>query len=324
MKNIFITGITGLLGTNLANELLDLGYHVTAIARDLDKYFGKQSENLQLIQKDLFDDYDSYLKDIDIVVHIAAVTATNLLKYEEYERINYLATTRLYEKAESHGVTKFIFISTANTIGFGSFENPGIEVNEIRKPFSNHYYAQSKLQAEKYLLNQVGKVEVIILNPTFMIGAYDSKPSSGKLLLMGLDKRIVFYPPGGKSFVPVKDVVTAIINSFTKGESHEKYLIAGYNLSYKTFFKKLKNITKQSQILIPIPGVVLWFLGIVGDLLRILHIKTNLSSDNIKALCINNYYSNQKSKEALKITYSSLDSAIEESVDYFRNKRKLS
>src|SRR5690554_7967565 len=89
-----------------------------------------------------------------------------------------------------------------------------------------------------------------------MIGAYDSKPSSGKIILMGLKKRIVFYPPGGKNFVPVKDVVNAIINAFHKGTSGEKYLIAGTDLSYKTFFKELRNITTQKQILIPIPKLL--------------------------------------------------------------------
>lgn len=323
MKNIFITGITGLLGTNLANELLDAGYYVTALARNPKKYFGKRTEHLKLIKNDLFDDYSAYLKDIDVVVHIAAVTATNLLEYTAYERINYLATIKLLEQAKGHKVSRFIFISSANTIGFGSLEDPGTEDNKIREPFSKHFYAQSKLQAERYLLEQKGEMELIILNPTFMIGANDSKPSSGKLLLMGLDKRIVFYAPGGKSFVPVKDVVTAIISSFTKGKSHEKYLIAGENLTYKEFFRKLKDITQQSQILIPIPKAPLLLLGIIGNLMRFFKIKTSLSLDNMKSLCINNYYSNQKSKDDLGITSTSLENAIKESVDYFRVVKKI-
>lgn len=323
MKHIFITGITGLLGTNLANKLLDDGYRVTAIARDSTKYFGKRTENLHLIEKGLFDDYDAHLNGVDVVVHIAAVTATNLVEYTEYERVNYLATTRLFTKAEEQKVPMFIFISTANTIGFGSLENPGVEENEIRKPFSKHFYAQSKLQAEKYLLEQNGEVKVKILNPTFMIGANDSKPSSGKLLLMGLDKHVVFCPPGGKSFVPVKDVVTAIISSFTNGKSQERYLASGYNLTYKEFFIKLKTITQQSQILIPVPKVLLLFVGAIGNVLQFFKIKTSLSLDNVKALCVNNYYSNQKSKDELKVSYSPLEDAIRESADYFIDKKKV-
>ena len=97
-------------------------------------------------------------------------------------------------------------------------------------------------------------------------------------------------------------------------------MIAGYNLSYKAFFKKLKSITKQSQILVPIPKTILLLLGAIGGFLRYLGITTSLSLANMKALCINNYYSNQKSKVDLGVSYSSLDTAVKESVDYFRAK----
>src|SRR5690606_11153220 len=86
MKRIFITGITGLLGTNLANALLDLDYEVTAIIRNPDKYIGKRNGNLNLVQMDLWGDYDKYLNETDIVVHIAAETGTHLIKYADYER----------------------------------------------------------------------------------------------------------------------------------------------------------------------------------------------------------------------------------------------
>lgn len=318
MRSIFITGITGLLGTNLANELLDLGYSVTAIVRNPEKYYGKLSANLQLIQMGLFDDYDAYLQGIDIVVHIAAETATNKIDYTSYKEVNDLATTRLFKKAQENNVAKFIFISTANTIGFGSIEKPGKEGDEMRAPFSKHFYAQSKFNAEQNLLSLAKETELKILNPTFMIGANDSKPSSGQLLLMGLNKRVVFYPPGGKSFVPVKDVVQAIINSFDKGVVGEKYLISGDNLSYKEFFQKLNRINNQSAMLIPIPRFLLILVGMLGNVMRLFKIKTSLSVDNLKALCIYNYYSNQKSIEDLGVSYTSIDEAIEESATYFK------
>lgn len=316
MKRIFITGITGLLGTNLANALLDLDYEVTAIIRNPDKYIGKRTGNLNLVQMDLWGDYDRYLKEKDIVVHIAAETGTHLIKYTDYERTNYDATIRLFEKAKEQKVAQFIFISSANTIGYGSLKALGNETKKIQKPFAKLFYAQSKLQAEKYLLTQNKEIQVKILNPTFMIGAYDSKPSSGKIILMGLKKRIVFYPPGGKNFVPVKDVVNAIINAFHKGTSGEKYLIAGTNLSYKTFFKELRSISNQKQILIPIPKFLLLTVGTFGSFMRKLNIETSLSSSNMKTLCVKNYYTNQKSIRELNVQYSSLNNAIKEAADY--------
>jgi len=321
MKKIFITGITGLLGTNLANELLDLNYEVTAIIRNPDKYIGKRTSNLNLVQMDLWGNYDHYLKETDIIVHIAAETRTHFIKYDDYKKINYDATIRLFEKAKEQKVSQFVFISTANTVGYGNSSSLGNETKEIQKPFTNLFYAQSKLNAEKYLLSQNTNIQVKILNPTFMIGAFDSKPSSGKIILMGLKKRIVFYPPGGKNFVPVKDVANAIINAFNKGSSGEKYLISGTNLSYKMFFKELRCITNQKQLLIPIPKIALLSMGFVGNILRIMRIKTSLSPTNMKTLCVKNYYSNQKSIDQLNVSYTSLNEAIKEAVVYFEQQK---
>lgn len=323
MKKVFMTGITGLLGTNLANQLLYQGYHVTAIVRDPQKYFGNKTPNLQLVKMGLWDEYDIYLKDVDIVIHIAAVTATNLLRYTDYAKVNYDATIRLFEKSITTKVPKFIFVSTANTIGYGNLEMPGTETKKIKKPFDKLYYAQTKLQAEKYLIARRKDMDVTILNPTFMIGPYDSKPSSGKIILMGINKRIVFYPPGGKNFVPVKDVVEAIINSFAYGKSGERYLVGAENIPYRDFFERLNHIARQRPLLVPVPKLFMLTLGLLGSCLRFLHIRSNLSFHNMKALCIKSYYTNSKSRNELNLTYSSLDTAIVESVNYFQKNESL-
>jgi len=317
MKKIFITGITGLLGTNLANELLEQGHQIKAIVRNPEGYVGKRNQNLELIQMDLWGNYDDYLNDAEIVVHIAAETATNLLRYSDYDKINYQATKRLFEKSLANNVSQFIFISTANTIGHGCAKHLGTESQSIKKPFNQLYYAQSKLKAEKYLLTQESNTKVKILNPTFMIGAFDNKPSSGKIILMGMNKKFIFYPPGGKNFVAVKDVVNAITKSFENGTEKEKYLIAGENLSYRDFFSKLTHITQQKSFLIPIPKLLLLALGIIGNGLRKLNIRTSLSFPNMQTLCLKNYYSNKKSISDLNMRYSSLDTAIKDSVTYF-------
>lgn len=317
MRKVFITGITGLLGTNLANELLEEGYQIKAIARNPDKYIGKRNQNLELIQMDLWSNYEDYLNDVEIVVHIAAETATNLLRYSDYDRVNYQATKRLFEKSLANNVSHFIFISTANTIGHGSLKHLGTECQNIKKPFNRLHYAQSKLKTEKYLQAQECSTKIKILNPTFMIGAYDSKPSSGKIILMGMNKKFIFYPPGGKNFVAVKDVAKAIVKSFEKGTEKEKYLIAGENLSYRDFFKQLNHIAQQKSILIPIPKLLLLTLGLIGNGLRRFNVQTSLSLPNMKVLCLKNYYSNKKSISDLNVSYSSLDTAIRDSVAYF-------
>lgn len=317
MKRIFVTGINGLLGTNLCHELINKGFQVIGLVRFKGRYKGEYHKNLKLIEGSLFDDFSSLLRNIDVVIHAAATTDQSILKYSDYQNINCNATIQLYNTAVESKVERFIFVSTANTIGFGSLTKPGTEKNSINPLFKASYYAKSKFEAENYLLKNKQKIETVIVNPTFMLGPYDSKPSSGKIILMGWKKSFIFYPPGGKNFVHVKDVAQGIINAINYGVSGERYLLANENISYKDFFKRLNVITDQHPIMIKIPKPLLIAVGYVGSILRIFHLKTSLSKTNMKALCIGNYFSNHKSLESLNMNYQPVDKAITEAIAYF-------
>ncbi|WP_313003100.1 NAD-dependent epimerase/dehydratase family protein [Chryseobacterium gleum] len=322
MKKICVTGATGLLGTNVILKLLQNGYSVIALVRKKSSWLGEENENLKLIESDLSFDVSTHLTNIDCIIHIAAETRQNLINYDEYRKVNYETVVNLSKYAEIMGVKKFLFVSTANTLGFGETALWGSEKAPQIYPFTHSWYAQSKLAAEDYLLKNIKNTEVIIVNPTFMIGAYDSKPSSGKIIFWAWKKKVIFYPKGGKNFVHVEDAAIGIVNAIEKGRNGEKYLLANENLSYREFFRKVNRITGQKPVMIAIPDKVLNFLGLVGDGLRKLRIKTNLSSSNMKALQIRNYYNNRKSVKELGIKYQPVDKAIEDAVRYFVNNKK--
>lgn len=322
MKKVCVTGATGLLGTNVIIKLLQNGYSVIALVRKKSSWLGEENENLKLLEADLSSDLSLLLKDIDLVIHIAAETRQNLISYDEYRKVNYETTVNLFTHAELMNVKKFLFVSTANTLGYGNTEFRGNEQAPQLYPFTHSMYAQSKLEAEEYLLKNRKNTEVVIVNPTFMIGAYDSKPSSGKIIFWAWKKKLVFYPKGGKNFVHVEDAANGVLNAIEKGRNGEKYLLANENLSYKEFFKKINRITHQNPVMIAIPNGLLNFLGLIGEGLKKLKIKTNLSTSNMKALQICNYYSNQKSVNELGLHYQPVDKAIEDAIQYFDQNNK--
>lgn len=322
MKRVFVTGVNGLLGTNMVHHLLDRGYFVKGLIRDKSRYKGKLSPNLQWVIGDLFNDFTKELEDVDYIVHIAAITCQNMLCYSDYQKVNVNATVQLFHAAARCNVKKFLFVSIANTVGYGSFDEPGNENSPIREPFSNSFYAQSKKEAEEYLLGQKNKMKMIIVNPTYILGAYDTKPSSGKIIMRGWKKKVIFYPPGGKNFVHVEDVAEGIIKCLENGCNGEKYILAGENLSYFDFFRKLNVIANQNPVMIKIPRFILHGIGRIGELIRRIGIKSNLSLANMKILCINNFYSSQKAVRELGIIHRSIDLAIADALNYFR-KAKL-
>lgn len=319
--NIFLTGITGFLGTNLVEDLLEKGHRVKGLLRDLSRYKGLYHQNLELIQGSLSHDLSPHLSDCEVVIHAAAETGQHLIHYEDYQSVNCEATRKLLDAAIRGKVKRFIYVSTTNTLGYGSLNDLGNELKKIKYPVSASFYAQSKHEAERCLLQCMDKIEIIIVNPGFMIGANDRKPSSGRIILMGLNRKILFYPCGGRSFVYVKDVAQGIINSMDKGKSGERYLLVNENLTYSQFFQKLNVLTGRKPLMIKIPKQVLLAYGYGGDFLRKLGIKTSISSVNMRILSIENFYSNHKSIRELGMNYHPVETAIREAVWYFRQNK---
>jgi len=319
MKTVFLTGISGLLGTNLARDLLNEGYMVRGLVRKISSYKGITRPCLSLIEGDLFSDLTAGMQNVDVVIHAAAETRQDLIRYSDYYKVNCTGTILLYQTAVLCMVKKFIFISTVNTLGYGSKESPGNESLPVKSPFDKSLYAKSKLEAESYLLGCNHATEVMIINPAFIIGGTCLRSGSSKIIFMGWRKRIVFYPPGGKNFVHVGDVAQAVLRCVSKGRNREKYVIAGENLSYREFFRKLKSIARQRTLLVRLPVPVLKVMGYAGDMIRYFGVKSGMSSFNMRILCVENFYSNHKSENELGVKYTPVDSAISDTIRFLNS-----
>ncbi|WP_321514971.1 NAD-dependent epimerase/dehydratase family protein [Marinifilum fragile] len=321
MDKVFVTGINGLLGTNLAFMLIEQGFYVTALIRRKSNFVKPELKNLRLVEGDLSDlnKIIDEVKGCRYVVHTAANTSQGLLKLKDYHQTNVQGTKNIIKACIQNNIEKLIYIGSANTYGYGSLADPGDECKPIKAPFTKSLYAISKKQVQDIIDKETARLNITTISPTFMLGAYDTKPSSGKIILYALNKRFVFYPSGGKNFVHVADVAKAIIKAFALKQSGEKYILANENLSYKEFYKKMVFINSQKTVLIRIPDYLLLAIGLIGDLFRILKFKTNISSVNARILIINNYYNNKKAKQDLGINFSSVDKAIYDSLNFYNN-----
>nr|WP_321451818.1 NAD-dependent epimerase/dehydratase family protein [uncultured Carboxylicivirga sp.] len=319
MKSVFVTGANGLLGTNLVLMLVDQGYAVKALVRDRSSFIAPNLPNLTLVEGDLLNTklLINEIKKCHFVVHIAANTSQSLLKLDDYYPTNVQGTKNVIDACIKNEIVKLVYVGSANTYGYGSKEEPGDEDSSMRYPFTNMLYVISKKQAQELIDKASAHLNITTISPTFMLGAYDTKPSSGKIILMALNKRWVFYPSGGKCFIHAKDVARAIVKAFDLKLSGQKYILANENLSYKEFYAKLIDQTHQKTTLIPIPNILLLLIGLIGNILRFFRVQTDLSFSNLKALTVRNYYSNQKAWQDLNIHFAPIDVAIKDAVDYF-------
>ncbi|MEC3878643.1 NAD-dependent epimerase/dehydratase family protein [Parapedobacter sp. 10938] len=322
---VLVTGANGLLATNTIIALLSRGYQVKGLIRDTRKFLLPAHTNLELVVGDITDaqSLDRAVAGCDYLIHCAATTDQRLLRYADYHRINVEGTENVIQAAIKHGARKIVYVGTANTFGYGTLEAPGNETLPPAAPFTDAWYAKSKLEGQHRILAAADQIAVTIVSPTFMIGPYDGKPSSGAIIRMGYGKKVVFHPPGGKNFINAEDAANGVVDALEKGQQTEAYLLAGENLTYRAFFQKLSAQTGQQTLLIRVPPVLLRIAGYLGDALRWVGVRTALSSTNMKILCVNNYYTHKKAQAQLGTSFNPIENGIDAAIAWFRDHKLL-
>lgn len=309
---VLVTGANGYLGTNLIGILLDAKYSVKAAIKEGHELRLEPHPNLQVMRGDLHDlNYlQAICQDVDYVVHAAARTCQINDNYTSYFDSNVVLTRNLLQFAIRLKVKRFIFISTANTIGHGSAEHPGDENSPMSRLFEKSWYARSKREAELEVLKRQAEISALILNPSFMIGGKETGTSSGKFMKQLKIRHLLFVPPGSKSYVSVEDVSRAIILAFEKGGSGNRFLLSSECISYSNLCEMHSKLKHKKQIIIVLPRVLLLILGALGQFLGVFGVKTSISINNMKILCEKVHYSNAKSREILGLKYKSIEETL--------------
>jgi dihydroflavonol-4-reductase len=325
---VLVTGANGLLGANIVEELNKRGADVRIFTRETSDLTGVQDLKYEHFTGDLLDPdaIDRAVEGCDYVIHAAANTSQWPTDYHHYEPVNVNATRHVVDAVKNHRVKRLVFVSSANAFGNGTLERPGTELNEFAGFRLGSGYMISKYIAQQLILDEVerSKLPAIVVNPTFMLGARDSKPSSGQIILMGLNKKVQALPPGGKNFVHVRDVAVATCNALEKGRIGECYLLANENLTYRSFFALLNQITDGNPAYLSIPGWLLKIIGRMGNLTEKITKKgASLNTVNARLLCLDNYYSASKAIEALDLPQTSIDEAIKEALAWFEKNGKI-
>lgn len=321
--NVLVTGANGLLGSNLIRLFSKKGYNVRGMVRSSSKLISLKGVEFEKYVGDILDPKDVVraARGCQVIVHSAANTKQWPTCIKNYT-INIQGTQNVIHAAKQVGTERFIYVSTANTFGFGTKEDPGNEQSEFKFFNLKSGYIQSKYKAQQIVLEEVENNELpaIVVNPTFMLGLYDSRPSSGTIILSPFEKRSFVYPPGGKNFIHVRDVAAGILNAIYMGRIGECYILGHQNLTYKEFFEKVINIASIKTIKFKIPSFLLKTFGISGSFCERLFQKGSplANYSNSRLLCLGNYYSAEKAVNELNLPQTPIEYAIFDALDWFK------
>ena len=219
MKNIFITGVAGFLGSNLADFYLEKNYKVSGcdnlVGGDLDNV--NKKVNFYKADCESFADMENIIKNVDVVIHAAAYAHESLSVFSPYLISKNIigGSTAVFSAAIQNKVKRIVFCSSIAR--YGEVATPYLESGP-NKP--SDPYGISKLAAEKILINlcETYNVEYNIAVPHNIIGAkqkYDDpfrNVASIMINLMLQNRQPVIYGDGEqkRSFSDVDDCIYCI------------------------------------------------------------------------------------------------------------------
>lgn len=323
-EKVFVTGADGMLGSSICRELIWQGYAVKGMIlpnRNLNVLSNLDIE----IDKGNILDKDFLQKEMstcDFVIHLAASTTVWPRRSKMIVSVNFEGTKNVMEVAEKLKMKRMVHIGTASSFGHGTKEKPG---NESASFVFGKYgldYIDSKYLSQKMLLEKYSKdgFPIIIINPTYMIGPFDSGPSSGKMIINLLKDKIPGYTDGGRNFICTTDVAKAAVNALKLGRLGECYILGNENLEYKEFFKKVCAVRNKKFNLIKVPGFLVLCIGFYNSVVaRLIHKPPILSYTMFRIARAGQYYSSEKAQKELNLPQTPIEIGIEQCVDWFES-----
>ena len=166
---IGVTGGSGFIGQYIVETLENNSN--TELLKIIDLEKPSFSGTFEFIHGDIRDDQmiDTFCRDIDFVIHLAAAHHDYGISEEEFFDVNESGTEKLLKAMTKHQIKNIIFYSSVAV--YGTVSQP---VDENTPPNPESPYGASKLAAEKKILDWIKHDKdrkAFIIRPTVVIGA---------------------------------------------------------------------------------------------------------------------------------------------------------
>lgn len=304
-KKVVVTGASGHIGYHVALQLTALGYHPVLLIR-------KENQHIQDLRikgatvhtANLLDppSYDFILENCDALFHIAAENTTDTSNEQQVISNTFELTKVVLDTAVRKQVKTIIYTSSVVVLGRSS--DPSVLIHENDSAtYLESPYVKGKFMAERYcdqLIQQ--QADIRRLYPSWVIGADDLKLTPPhKIIGDYYQKGQLFYFKGGISVAAVEEVAKAHIQAWLAGKSGEKYIVAGNNITFKTFYTLLATYSGHKPPFLFIPK---WFIYLAAVAAKMLLGKRSPVDHRYIKTVIGNYSWYNSEKAVNELTYS--------------------
>src|SRR5689334_4978142 len=269
MSYVVVTGASGLLGGNLAAELRAAGHEVGATRRAGTKVAHLEDLGLKWLDADLTSP-EALVKAFagaSAVFHCAAAVTIKREVTAEMTAANVTGTINVLDAVATAGVPRLVHTSSVVAVGLSTDGRPCDETATWNFDTQGlvDAYAITKRRAEEAVHAARDRVDAVIVNPTYMFGPRDARPSSGKLIVDVVRRRLPGWTPGYNNFVDVRDVARGMIAAWQRGRRGERYILGGHDMTYREVFEQIARIGGVRAPRFRVPRTIARVVGMWGD-----------------------------------------------------------
>jgi len=268
--NVLVTGNRGYVGSVLTKILVEKGYSVTGLDANFYKEcnFEEPDTDITQINKDIRNVSKNDLKDIDAVIHLAALSNDPLGEFDPQltHDINFLSTVKLAEYAKEQGVQRFIYSSSQSMYGISTTSDELEEDKCEKNPLTE--YAKTKWDAECSLKNLCSDdFTVVCFRPSTVFGVSPSMRCDivyNNLVACAYTTGTIEIKSDGTPWRPVIHV-RDVSSAFISGLQAPVELVSGesFNIGIKNGNYTVRELAEAAQKVVP--GSNLIFTGEHGS-----------------------------------------------------------
>ena len=268
-KKIFVTGSTGFIGSVLIAKLLERGFSIRALKRNVAV---ETQPNLEYISGDITDK-ESLRKGMSgcgYVFHLAAYAKNWASDPLTYTRVNIEGTQNVFAVAQELNVERIVWTSTIVTLGPTP---PGIIGNEQMSRQTEQCfteYERTKTVMERKTAEWIKNgLPLVIVNPTRVFGPGLQSESNSVTKLIDQYRRgrfpiLLNFGRNIGNYGFIDDVVSGHILAMERGKIGERYILGGENISLKELFDLTDKIDGKKRFQLKIfwamPMLVAYYL----------------------------------------------------------------
>ncbi len=320
--NVAVTGANGHIGANLIRKLLERGDTVKVLYHNNNTAF--KGLDISTVKGGLGnpESLEELCKEAETVYHLAAQISIGNFTLEQLMKINFTGTENVINACKKTGVKRLVHFSSIHAYKHNPLNAPLNESNPLNLE-SELVYERTKALAEELVQKKAGEdgLEIVIVNPTAVIGPWDFGPSYlGQFLIRLYNRRIPALIPGGYDWVDARDIADGTIGAALYGKSGEKYILSGNWLS----LKELTELAAQAcgkNLHVP---VIPYFLGLVGlpfiqGWAKIKREHPLYTKESLQILQSGNRnIQNKKARKALGYKPRPLETTLKDTFDWFK------